>query len=118
MSETAEVKQVQDALETFFQGLDAGDQTTIRQAWHPDAALFLHNAVLKTKPLSFLLNLPDHMDFGIQAIRHVDVQGIVATARVDYRLAVGHHSGYFNLVKADGKWIIANWVDHGLSRRN
>jgi hypothetical protein len=114
VSQTIEVQQVQDALRAFFRGLDAGDQATIRQAWHPDAALFLHNAVLKTKPLAFLLNLPEHMDFSIQAIQHVDVQGFVASARVDYHLAVGLHSGFFNLVKADGQWVIANWVDHGV----
>ena len=118
MYEAREAQQVISALETFFQGLCSRNESTIRQFWHPEARLFLNNAVLNAKPLSLLLSLPDCLGFQVRAIDHVDVHRIVATARVDYSLAVGSHSGFFNLIKADGKWQIANWVDHGRVRQN
>ena len=99
-------------------GLDTRDADTVREIWHPDAKLFLHNAILNARPLSFLLGLPDLMEFQVKAIRWVDIQGAIATARVDYTLSVGVHSGYFHLAKADGRWCIANWVDHGIVSRN
>jgi hypothetical protein len=113
MSETIEVEKIKTLLETFFAGLDTHDGTIVRQIWHPNARLFLNNAILNTRPLSFLLNLPNCLDFQIQAIPHVDVHEVIATARVDYLMSVGLHSGFFHLVKANGEWFIANWVDHG-----
>jgi hypothetical protein len=118
VSGTLETKEVESTLETFFAGLDTRDAGTIQEIWHPDAKLFLHNAILNARPLSFLLGLPDLMDFQVREIRWVDIQGAIATARVDYSMSVGVHSGYFHLAKADGRWRIANWVDHGLASRN
>jgi hypothetical protein len=114
MRSDKEVKEVEGALTVFFEGLGAGDRALIQDAWHPEAKLFLHNATLTSRPLSFLLNLPEHMDFHVQAIRHVDVHEVIATARADYDLAVGMHSGFFTLVKVKGRWLISNWVDHGV----
>jgi hypothetical protein len=45
---------------------------------------------------------------------HLGTEGM---ARVDYSMPIGAHSGFFNLVKAEGKWLIASWVDHGTVRR-
>jgi hypothetical protein len=118
MYEAREAEQVRAALETFFQGLGRRDQATIRRLWHPDARLFLNNAVLHAKPLSFLLSLPDCLDFQVRAIDHIDMHRVVASARVDYAMTIGTHSGFFNLVKADGEWQIANWVDHGQVGQN
>jgi hypothetical protein len=116
MGETTGVEEVKRVLSTFFQGLGSQDEATIRRVWHPDARLFLNNAVLNAKPLIFLLSLPESMGFEIRDIGYVDVQGGIATARVDYGLSIGTHSGFFNLVKDGGRWFIANWVDHGASR--
>lgn len=118
MTKATEVEKVKNVLETFFEGLDTHDGTTIRQIWHPDAKLFLNNAILNTRPLSFLLGLPEDMDFEIKKIKHIDVHNVIATARVDYLMSVGLHSGFFNLVKANGEWFIANWVDHGAAREH
>jgi hypothetical protein len=118
VSGTSETKEVKSTLETFFAGLDTRDAGAIREIWHPDAKLFLHNAILNARPLSFLLGLPDLMEFQVKEIRWVDIQGAIATARVDYTLSVGVHSGYFHLAKADGRWCIANWVDHGVVSQN
>ena len=30
------------------------------------------------------------------------------------RFSSGVHSGFFNLVKVNGRWLIANWIDHGV----
>ncbi len=114
MSKNPEVDTVKDVLESFFEGLETGDTSTIRQIWHPNARLFLNSAILNTRSLAFLLSLPDAMDFRVRAVKHIDVQEVIATARVDYRLSVGVYSGFFHLVKANGAWRIANWVDHGV----
>ncbi|MGD8623992.1 MAG: nuclear transport factor 2 family protein [Anaerolineae bacterium] len=108
-----EVEHVEHILSLFFQGLNANDGATIRRLWHPDARLFLNNAVLNTQTLPFLLNLPDSIDFAIEEIRCIDVDRATATARVDYSMPVGRHSGLFGLVKANGQWVIASWLDHG-----
>jgi hypothetical protein len=118
VSGTLEIKEVESILETFFAGLDTRDAGTIREIWHPDAKLFLHNATLNARPLSFLLGLPDLMEFQVKEIRWVNIHGAIATARVDYSMSVGNHSGYFHLAKAGGQWRIANWVDHGLASQN
>jgi hypothetical protein len=118
MSQTKDVEKVKSALETFFKGLDDHDDTIVRQIWHPDARLFLNNAVLSTRPLSFLLGLPKFIDFKIREIKHIDVHQAIATARVDYLMPVGLHSGFFNLVKVQGQWLIANWVDHGTTTKH
>ena len=110
---TTEAEAIKDLLMTFFHGLDCRDGAAIRRVWHPDAKLSLTNAVLHTESLSFLLNLPDMVDFEVQAIRQVDVCHLIATARVDYQMPIGNHSGFFTLVKSAGRWLIANWVDHG-----
>jgi hypothetical protein len=115
VNETTEVEQVRTALETFFEGLDARDVLTICRIWHPDAQLFLNSAILNTRSLSFLLSLPDLVEFKIKEIRHIDVHQMIATARVDYAMPIGSHAGFFNLVKAEGEWRIANWVDHGVA---
>jgi len=115
VNETTEVEQVRTALETFFEGLDARDALTICRIWHPDAQLFLNSAILNTRSLSFLLSLPDLVEFKIKEIRHIDVHQMIATARVDYAMPIGSHAGFFNLVKAEGEWRIANWVDHGVA---
>jgi hypothetical protein len=117
VSKKAEVERVKQVLTSFFAGLNTRDNTTVREIWHPDARLFLNNALLNTRHLSFLLSLPESMDFRIQAIKHIDIAEAIANARVDYSLSVGHHAGFFNLVKVDGKWLIANWVDHGVERQ-
>lgn len=116
MDKTIEVQQVRAALEAFFQGLGNRDRVRICEVWHPEARLFLNNAALSAQCLSFLLDLPEALRFEICAIPHVDVHCVIATARVDYRLSVGEHSGFFNLVKAGGRWVIASWVDHGAVR--
>jgi hypothetical protein len=108
-----EVQHVEHVLSQFFQGLNANDRATIRRLWHPDARLFLNNAILNAQTLPFLLSLPDSIDFDIEEIRCIAVDGAMATARVDYSMPVGRHSGLFSLVKANGQWIIANWLDHG-----
>jgi hypothetical protein len=108
-----EVEHVEQALSLFFQGLNANDGATIRRLWHPDARLFLNNAILNTQSLPFLLNLPDSLDFAIEEIKCIDVDRVIATARVDYSMPVGRHSGFFSLVKTGGQWMIANWLDHG-----
>ena len=114
MRSDREIQEVEGTLTAFFEGLGAGDRAVIQRTWHPEARLFLHNATLTPRPLSFLLNLPKQMDFHVQAIRHVDVHEVIATARADYDLAVGMHCGVFTLVKVKGQWLIANWVDHGV----
>ncbi len=117
MEKTIEAQQVRAALEAFFQGLEEQNGAAIRELWHPEARLFLNNAALSAHALPFLLGLPEALDFEIRDIPHVDVHCVIATARVDYRLAVGQHSGFFSLVKAGDRWVIASWVDHGAMGR-
>lgn len=117
MTKTGEIEAVENTLRIFFKSLDDRDNLTICQIWHPEARLFLNNAVPNIRSLPFLLHLPDAMDFRVREIKHVDVQNAIATARVDYCLAVGIHAGFFNLVKVNGSWQIANWVDHGVQDR-
>jgi hypothetical protein len=116
VDKTIEVQRVRAALEAFFQGLGNRDGVRICEVWHPEARLFLNNASLSTQSLSFLLGLPEALVFEIRDIPHVDVHSVIATARVDYRLTVGQHCGFFNLVKAGDRWFIASWVDHGAVR--
>jgi len=115
MPKVTEIEQVKDVLLTFFEGLDGQNRTTIRQIWHPEARLFLNNAVPNTRSLPFLLGLPDAMDFSVREIKQVNVQNVIASARVDYRMSIGVHAGFFNLIKIGGQWRIVNWVDHGLA---
>ena len=115
MNEKADVEQIRMALRTFFESLDSRDVATICRIWHPDAQLFLNSAILNTRTLSFLLSLPDLVEFKIEKIRHIDVHQMIATAGVDYAMPIGSHAGFFNLVKTDGEWRIANWVDHGIA---
>jgi hypothetical protein len=115
VARTMEVERIRQVLSTFFQGLDTHDSTTIEEVWHPNAKLFLNNAILNTRTMSFLQRLPEFMNFRIEEIKHIEVDGGIATARVDYLMSIGIHSGFFNLVKADDKWFIANWVDHGMA---
>ena len=114
MAETAGAQEIKDTLETFFRALDARDENTLHRLWHPDAKLFINATDLAVRPLSFLLGIPAHVRCELQAISQVDIHELIATARADYRLAAGIHSGFFNLVKVDGCWLVANWVDHGL----
>jgi hypothetical protein len=118
MERTIEVQEVKSVLQTLFEGLDSHNTISIRETWHPDAMLFVNGTELSIKSLSFLLSLPEHVHFTLDGIKHVDVHNVIASARVDYRLAVGVHSGFFNLVKANGKWLIANWVDHGVEEQD
>jgi hypothetical protein len=111
---SAAIQEVNSALEAFFVALENQDETTIRDLWHPDAALFINGTDLAVWPLSFLLGVAEQVRFELAAIKHIDVHEVIATARADYRLSVGVHSGFFNLVKANGQWQIANWIDHGV----
>jgi hypothetical protein len=114
MSANVDVEQIRDVLEVLFESLNTRNDEQIRQVWHPAATLFLNSTVLCIRPMSFLLSIPDLVRFEIEQVRHIDVQQAIATARVNYRMPVGTHAGFFNLVKVDGQWLIANWVDQGL----
>jgi hypothetical protein len=111
---SAAIQEVNSALEAFFVALENQDETTIRDLWHPDAALFINGTELAVRPMSFLLEVAEQMRFELAAIKHIDVHEVIATARADYRLSVGIHSGFFNLVKTNGQWQIANWIDYGV----
>jgi hypothetical protein len=112
MDGSAAMNEIKRTLEVFFAALDRRDERSLRDLWHPDAALFVHGTELAARPLSFLLELPEQARFELAAIRHVDVHEVIGTARADYGLWTGIHSGFFNLVKASGGWQIANWIDH------
>jgi hypothetical protein len=116
VSEAVEIQEVRIALESFFHGLNVCDEATIRRLWHPDALLFLNNATLSAKPLSFLLSLPDCLSFEVSDIRSIEVHRAIAMASVDYATAVGLHSGFLSLIKREGAWRIAHWVDHGVEQ--
>jgi hypothetical protein len=78
--------------------------------------LYLNNAILNAKSLSFLLSLPDCLSFKVCDIRSVEVHRAIAMARVDYAMEVGLHSGFFSLIKREGAWRITHWVDHGVEQ--
>lgn len=114
MTSATDAAKVRNVLQTFFEGLDTHNEAAIRESWHPDATLFVNGSELDVRPLSFLLGPPGQVRFELEDVRHVDVHGVIATARADYTLSVGIHAGFFNLVQVRGKWLIANWVDHGV----
>ena len=114
MDRSAAIQGVKSTLEGFFAALDSHDETILRDLWHPEAALFIHGTDLAVRPLSYLLGVAEQVRFELAAIKHIDVQEVIATAQADYRLSIGFHSGFFNLVKVNGQWQIANWIDHGV----
>jgi hypothetical protein len=114
VTSATDAEKVRNVLQAFFEGLDTHNEAAVRESWHPDAMLFVNGSELDIRPLSFLLGLPGQVRFELEEIRHIDVHGAIATARADYKLSVGIHAGFFNLVQVGGKWLIANWVDHGV----
>lgn len=103
-------------LQTYAESVFTGDTTRLRNAFHPQAALFG-----EVKGAPYYKSLDDYIaavaqrqspqslgeTFRLRPLA-VDVQGPVAHARMSSPMLGFNYIDYLNLVRLDGRWVIAN----------
>ena len=104
-------------IEHYVTGGLTGDSDRMRRAFHDEATIFGYfDDVLFAGPIEqlFAWNEQNGAAPGLKArIASIDVQGSVATARVELDDWSGHRfTDLFTLLRVDGDWKIMNKVFH------
>jgi hypothetical protein len=105
--------EVENVVKDLFDSLNH-HRESILALWHPAANLLIHG---EARSPAFLKATPSFVGFELLAIKHVDIYGEIASAKVSWCLklpgSLGVHTSYFNLVQSAGQWLIVSQVDFG-----
>ena len=114
---TEEVKSIEAVLEHYINGGRTGRGEDMRGAFHEDATIFGHvGEDLFAGPIELLFSWNDENGPSaelVYEIDHVDIEGTVATARLEINNWHGHRfTDLFTLLKINGEWKIISKVFH------
>ena len=112
-----EVKSIESVLDQYINGGKTGRGEDMRGAFHKDATIFGYvGEDLFAGPIELLFSWNDEngpaADLSYE-IHTVDIEGTVATARLEIDGWHGHRfTDLFTLVRSDGEWKIISKVFH------
>jgi hypothetical protein len=108
---------VAQTVQRYFDGLDRGDTTLLRQAFHPTAVLYSvrnDSLVTLTQPAWFARMRPRDAAAPPAGTTHritqVDVAGNAASARAETVSPEGRTVDYLSLLRVNGQWRIVNKI--------
>ena len=110
-----EVKSIESVLDQYINGGKTGRGEDMRGAFHKDATIFGYvGEDLFAGPIELLFSWNDENGPAVglvYEIDHVDIEGTVATARLDINNWHGHRfTDFFTLLRLDGEWKIISKV--------
>ena len=114
---TDETKSIETVLEHYINGAKTGRGDDMRDAFHKDATIFGYvGEDLFAGPIELLFSWNDENGPATELlyeIDHVDIEGTVATARLETNNWHGRRfTDLFTLLRTDGEWKIISKVFH------
>ena len=116
---TSEYDAVVKTVQTYVDGLAAGDNNILRQAFHKDATMYGFTADnnLLGGPIENLYGYVDSVGKAPDVKARLDVLGITPTTavvKVDMEKDAGgfNYTDYHTLIKLDNKWTIIGKTFH------
>jgi hypothetical protein len=114
---TDDVRLIQQSLQCYLDGAQAGDSSLMKPAFHEGATMF--GFIGEDLVAGAIENLYQWNDQNGPAkdissvITNIDIEGSIATARVESDNWTGYKfTDFFTLLKVGGEWKIINKVFH------
>jgi hypothetical protein len=112
-----DIRQIESTIQHYINGAKSGKGNDMKPAFHQDATIFGHiGSDLFAGPIQKLFDWNDENGPAtdiVTSITNIDVEGSIATARVESDNWTGHRfTDFFTLLKVDGEWKIMNKVFH------
>ena len=112
-----DIQDIKATIQHYINGAKSGKGDDMKPAFHPDATIFGYiGSDLFAGPIQKLFDWNDGNGPAkdiVATIAQVDVEGTIATARVESDNWTGHRfTDFFTLLKVDGQWKIMNKVFH------
>jgi len=112
-----DIGSIKSVIQHYIDGARSGKGGDMKPAFHEDATIFgyIGNDLI-AGPIQILFDWNDENGPAadiVANITNIDIEGTVATARVDSDNWTGYKfTDFFTLLKVDGEWKIMNKVFH------
>jgi hypothetical protein len=112
-----EIRLIESTIQHYINGAKSGKGNDMKPAFHQDATIFGYiGSDLFAGPIQKLFDWNDENGPAaniVAKIANIDVEGSVATVRLESDNWTGHQfTDFFTLLKVDGEWKIMNKVFH------
>ena len=112
-----DIQMIKSTMQHYIDGAKSGKGDDMKPAFHKDATIFGYiGSDLFAGPIQKLFDWNDENGPAtdiVANIANVDIEGTVATVRLEADNWTGHKfTDFFTLLKVDGEWKIMNKVFH------
>lgn len=112
-----DIRLIESTIQHYINGAKSGKGDDMKPAFHKDATIFGYiGSDLFAGPIQKLFDWNDENGPAtdiVTNIANIDVEGSIATARLESDNWTGHKfTDFFTLLKVDGEWKIMNKIFH------